>query len=172
MKKGLIIAGASVLLLSGLVAGVFAKYQTNVDIAGGSVVAKSFAFTAVKDEAIAGTLKLAPGETVKIAAITATNFENTVVSEVNIDVKGTFNLSGDLVTGNSEVEYYFVYSGTTAEVKEISFALTAGAEVTKQFDIFVRWNDTVGTPTGDSSQNAFAGKTANWTLNLTGTQAA
>ena len=56
-------------------AGVFAKYQTTLDNVGtGSVVAKDFAFVGESEEETSGIVKIAPGETVKLATITVKNF--------------------------------------------------------------------------------------------------
>src|SRR5574344_1185930 len=112
MKKGILVAGASVLLLSGLVAGVFAKYQTTLDEVGtGSVAAKNFVFKGNSTLTDGGPIKLAPGESQKVATLNVMNFDGSSYAEVNIAVKGDLNVSGDLKAGietiNDELKFTF-----------------------------------------------------------------
>src|SRR5574344_1988118 len=100
MKKGILVAGASVLLLSGLVAGVFAKYQTTLDGVGtGSVAAKNFVFKGNSTLTGSGSIKLAPGESQKVATLNVMNFEDSSYAEVDIAVNGTLSVTGKLKDG-------------------------------------------------------------------------
>src|SRR5574344_1786358 len=148
MKKGILVAGASVLLLSGLVAGVFAKYQTTLDEVGtGSVTAKNFVFLGDAEKEASGSIKLAPGEKAKLAVIKVMNFNDTITSEVAIDVKGSLEVTGDLVAGitelssDDELKFTFEESGVPSSID--SFQLEAGNKVTKTFDLYAEWIDDI-----------------------------
>ena len=176
MKKGILVAGASVLLLSGLVAGVFAKYQTTLDNVGtGSVVAKNFVFKGDSTLTYSGTIKLAPGESQKVATLNVMNFEGSSYAEVDIAVKGALNVSGDLKTVigtiHDELKFTFKDAGTENVASIDSFTLEGGSAVTKSFDLYAEWVDNIGTPIGDSSQNDLVTKSATWKISLVGTQA-
>ena len=175
MKKGILVAGASVLLLSGLVAGVFAKYQTTLDEVGtGSVTAKNFVFLGEGTNEGTGTIKLAPGEKAKLAVIKVMNFNDTITSEVAIDVKRSLSVTGDLadgiaaLTSNDELKFTFEESGVVSSID--SFQLEAGTKVTKTFDLYAEWIDTIGTTQDDSEQNALVGKSSTWSVKFVGTQ--
>src|SRR5574344_2094247 len=125
MKKGILVAGASVLLLSGLVAGVFAKYQTTLDEVGtGSVAAKYFVFKGNSTLTDGGPIKLAPGESQKVATLKVMNFEGSSYAEVDIDVKGTLSVTGELKDGiGDELEFTFKDAGTQNVASITSFTL-------------------------------------------------
>jgi len=186
MKKGILVAGASVLLLSGLVAGVFAKYQTTLDNVGsGSVVAKDFAFVGESEEETSGIVKIAPGETVKLATITVKNFNDSITSEVDIKVRGFVFFSGDLFDGISEMNstYHtndsltYAVTETTTEYTDgafinTGFSLVGGKKVSRVFSLTATWKDSILTPSAANSyQNTLATKTAEWSVLLRGTQA-
>ena len=176
MKKGILVAGASVLLLSGLVAGVFAKYQTTLDNVGtGSVVAKNFVFKGNSTLTDGGSIKLAPGESQKVATLKVMNFEGSSYAEVDIAVKGTLSVTGELEDGivniGDVLEFTFKDAGTQNVASIASFTLEGGSSVTKSFDLYAKWVDNIGTPKGDSVQNNLVTKSATWKISLVGTQA-
>ena len=175
MKKGILVAGASVLLLSGLVAGVFAKYQTTLyEVGTGSVTAKNFVFLGDAEEEASGSIKLAPGEKAKLAVIKVMNFNDTITSEVAIDVKGSLKVTGDLADGitalssDDELKFTFEESGVLSSIG--SFQLEAGNKVTKTFDLYAEWIDDIKVSQDNSEQNALVGKTSTWSVKFVGTQ--
>jgi|GEM_PF-2271329 hypothetical protein len=175
MKKGLLIAGASVLLLGGLVAGVFARYQSTVDVAGGTIVAKDFVFTGEKNYADSYVAKLAPGENVDIGKITVMNYTSTITSEVDIKVVMTYTFSGDLYDGCAAIGdqlKFTVKDGATevASGAEI-VTLAKGVQSSKDLTVSCEWIDSIGTSQDNSAQNALIGKTATFSFQFVGTQA-
>ena len=97
MKKGLMIAGAAVLLVSGLGASVFAKYTGGTDGKTGDITAKQFVVTEASDsvEAKYADVKLAPGESTDYS-YSVVNYSGSIISEVDINVTFGASLSGDL----------------------------------------------------------------------------
>ena len=177
MKKGILVAGASVLLLSGLVAGVFAKYQTTLDEVGtGSVAVKNFVFKGNSTLTGGGSIKLAPGESQKVATLNVMNFEGegSSYAEVDIAVKGTLSVSGGLADGIKDIgdklEFTFKDVGTQNVASIASFTLEGGRSVTKSFDLYAEWIDTIGTTQDNSEQNALVGKSSTWSVKFVGTQ--
>lgn len=175
MKKGLIIAGASVLLLSGMVAGVFAKYQSTIDVANGSVTAKSFYFNAEnKTESFVGSVKLAPGESTilkfEISNASAANSAN--YSEVNIEVVPNWKVTGELssyldITWTNGLSEKYTLNGGSYNKKELEVKIALQDHGTGDTDSNGRSDDLDNYQKDDGSW-----KTANWTMAFTATQVA
>lgn len=168
MKKGLLIAGASVLLVSGLAAGVFAKYQSSFD-ANGSVVAKTWKITSTGDAFNdKGEEKLAPGESTNLHSFTLKN-----ESEVDATLSGNFTLTD---TVDDEIDYLtqldVTLTGNTwtpvVGTKNSNFVgtLAKGAEIT--ITLQIKWTDD---GEGDPTDNKYSNQKAAWALNITATQA-
>ncbi len=128
MKKLLMIAGASVLLVSGLGAGVFAKYNSTLDAQKAEVTAKSFYMGVAGDQAYEASVKLSPGES-QTYAFSVVNYNASIISEVDIDVTGTITIGNDVLAQN------LVFSST-------SFTDT----LTKNSKDEATWNVTVTLP--------------------------
>lgn len=103
MKKVVILVIATLLVVTSLVSGVFAAYKIDLgDVSEGEVVAKNFVLTANETEGFEGTLKIAPGETTKVAfkianyegmkassakSISETGIKVDIIVEFNSDIK-------------------------------------------------------------------------------------
>src|SRR5574344_56180 len=175
MKKGLLIAGASVLLLSGLAAGVFARYQTSVDAAAGQISSKQFAFTAAATYDTTADFKLAPTESKTVGTIKVSNYDANVTSEVAIKVNLTYTISGTLydeikkISGDSLVFQVKDGANVLATGSDV-VTFTAGTKQDKTLTLVATWN---GDANGNSAETALANKgyTANYKVTLVGTQA-
>jgi hypothetical protein len=97
MKRLLLIAGASVLLVSGIGASVFAKYNASTDGKSGDINAKQFVMVEAADSTDAkyATVKLAPGEE-QTYEYSVVNYDEANTSEVDINVTFAVALSGEL----------------------------------------------------------------------------
>ena len=171
MKKGLIIAGASVLLLSGMVAGVFAKYQSKIDVANGSVTAKSFYFNAEnKTESFADSVKLAPGEST-ILKFEISNGTEKSYSEVDMNVFPNWTVTGELssyltITWTNGLSEKYTINGGSYHKEELEVKIELQDNGTTDTDRNGRSDDL------DNYQNADGSwKTANWKMAFTATQA-
>lgn len=94
MKKGLLIALLVVAILTSVVTGTLAVYNTQLDELDGQVVAKAFILTDGDDplsDINESPLKIAPTEK-KVMTYNVMNFDGEIVSEVAMNVKTKFSI--------------------------------------------------------------------------------
>ena len=159
MKKKFLITSSAIILLGGLTAGVFAKYQTKLDDVAGSVTAKKWLITAEATDYQEGAVKLAPGESVKVLTYTIKND-----SEVDAKISGTYTIEGNLAE-----QLNTTFSGTNADGWDIngstySNELAQGSALT--FNININWS-----LDEDDVDNNFSEKQANWSISFMAVQA-
>lgn len=153
MKKGLLIAGAAVLLVSGLGASVFAKYTASTDGKAGDIAAKQFVMVEANDSVDAkyATVSLAPGES-QSYSYSVVNYDASNTSEVDINVTFSVALAGDLAPA--------------LNLDKASYEVTLAKDVqsTGTFDFVVSFPDA-------ADNNSYIGKTATLTISCSGVQA-
>ena len=130
MKKSIIIIGASLLLVSGLTAGVFARYESTLPtIASGSVEKKKFVFVNGSEESVtSGKVSLAPGESGSLE-FKVRNYDEYSVSQVDMKVDFTCSLNGALADetdseGNKLLTYVI-----TSDNDENTFSANVKGEI-------------------------------------------
>src|SRR5574344_1735684 len=171
MKKKIIIAVVSMMLLSGITAGVFSKYQATVDVAKESVAAKSFYFNAVnKTESFASSVKLAPDEST-ILKFEISNGSPDKYSEVNMEVVPNWTVTGELssyltITWTGGLSEKYTLNGGSYNKEELEVKIELQDHDTADANRNGKSDDL------DNYQNADGSwKTANWEMAFTATQA-
>lgn len=162
MKKGLLIALLVVAILTSVITGTLAVYNTSLDELNGNVVSKAFIFEAadLEGENYIGQLKIAPTETENFT-FSLQNYSgnpdngNAIVSEVPMKI--TVNVRIVPKTDNDEIiplQYKLILLDNNGETKDsVTFDSNESSEliyylplksegVKKQFRIEVTWTET------------------------------
>ena len=168
MKKKIIIAVASMILLSGITTGVFSKYQSTVDVAQGSISAKKFEFNAIDktSDNYKGDIYLAPGEFATLGFEISNGTEESY-SEVDMNVKSNWVLTGDLAG-------YLILSwdNNTTNIKEDIFKLDGGKYSSKEVQVRITLTshtdnkDVDRYANKDADGNIISWKSANWSMGI------
>lgn len=153
MKKKILIVVASLLLISGLTAGVFAKYQTTLDDVEGSAVAKKWQISAYTSGHEEGPIKLAPGENANVLTYTIENN-----SEVNAEITGNYTLDGELADRLTTT--FNPIDGWTGN----DFNVVLAANDSLEFTINIEWIYS------EEIENDYSEKEANWKVSFLATQ--
>ena len=153
MRKKFWLAISAILLLSGLTAGVFAKYQIKLDDVSGSVTAKKWSITAEATNYQEGSIKLAPGESAKVLTYTIKND-----SEVDAKISGTYTINGDLADRLTTT--FNPIDGWTGN----DFNVVLAANDSLEFTINIEWIYR------EKIENDYSEKEANWKVSFLATQ--
>ncbi|MCI2068051.1 MAG: hypothetical protein LKJ88_00535 [Bacilli bacterium] len=153
MKRVLLIAGAAVLLASGIGASVFAKYNASTDGKSGDINAKQFVMVEADDSTAAkyATVSLAPGEE-QSYSYSVVNYDAANISEVDINVTFAVALSGDLA------------NALTIDNANYTCVLAKDVKSTGTFSFKVSFPDA-------ADNNNYIGKTATLAISCSGVQA-
>lgn len=177
MKKILIISALVLTIVSSIVAGTLASYNVNIgEVASGSVVAKAFKLTGAGLDSFQNNVLIAPTET-KEMKFTVSNFDGSVVTETNMDVAITVDVTAQ--SGKQAIAplTVVVKNESGAVVSQGSLAngvgtltvadtFTANVQATKTYTVVINWPSTA-----NDTQYAGAGFGNAIKVSVAGTQA-
>lgn len=180
MKKPLLIGALTLAIATSMVAGTLAVYNTSVDLADGTVSAKTFYVNATSIDSEAIAINLAPTES-STWAFNLNNASGGVASEVAIDatievtVPSEFTAVGvevALLNGDDSSSGYLVSTADDGTTTTYTFTKSSWAEegvvTDSDYKLQFTWNDST---VDDSADTAFAGtQDGSVTVKVTGTQ--